>query len=145
METTCHYCSSNKDLYEVDYIQLYDFLKFNQAEVDEVRARRLSLETASQAIHDAVTTHQVTASHYFMTASGRTDSNADLEDSSYDSVTNKMRCLGLGHYARNCTVRPRRRDAAYLQTQLPIDQKEEAGIQLQAEEFDLIYGCSRGY
>ncbi|GKD94718.1 retrovirus-related pol polyprotein from transposon TNT 1-94 [Tanacetum coccineum] len=54
-------------------------------------------------------------------------------------------CRGLGHYARNCTVRPRRRDAAYLQTQLPIDQKEEAGIQLQAEEFDLIYGCSRGY
>ncbi|GJT64484.1 hypothetical protein Tco_1015964 [Tanacetum coccineum] len=25
---------------------------------------------------------------------------------------------GLGHYARNCTVRPRRRDDTYLQTQL---------------------------
>nr|GFD01779.1 hypothetical protein [Tanacetum cinerariifolium] len=23
-------------------------------------------------------------------------------------------CRGVGHYARNCTVRPRRRDAAYL-------------------------------
>nr|GEZ99468.1 hypothetical protein [Tanacetum cinerariifolium] len=23
-------------------------------------------------------------------------------------------CRGLGHFARNCTVRPRRRDAAYL-------------------------------
>nr|GFC73821.1 hypothetical protein [Tanacetum cinerariifolium] len=33
---------------------------------------------------------------------------------------------GIGHYARNCTVRPRRRDAAYLQTQLLIAQKEEA-------------------
>nr|GFA06072.1 hypothetical protein [Tanacetum cinerariifolium] len=33
---------------------------------------------------------------------------------------------------------PRRRDAAYLQTQLLIAQKEEAGIQLQAEEFDLM-------
>ncbi|GJX79388.1 zinc finger, CCHC-type, retrotransposon gag domain protein [Tanacetum coccineum] len=43
-----------------------------------------SLETASQAIHDAVTTHQVTASQHFMTASARTDSNADLEDSTYD-------------------------------------------------------------
>ncbi|GJZ41758.1 retrovirus-related pol polyprotein from transposon TNT 1-94, partial [Tanacetum coccineum] len=41
-------------------------------------------------------------------------------------------CRGLGHLARNCTVRPRRRDAAYLQTQLLIAQKEEAGIQLQA-------------
>ncbi|GJT66095.1 integrase, catalytic region, zinc finger, CCHC-type containing protein [Tanacetum coccineum] len=47
-------------------------------------------------------------------------------------------CIGLGHLARNCTIRPRRRDAAYLQTQLLIAQKKEAGIQLQAEEFDLM-------
>nr|GEU30399.1 copia protein [Tanacetum cinerariifolium] len=47
-------------------------------------------------------------------------------------------CRGVCHYARNCTVRPRRRDAAYLQTQLLIAQKEEAGIQLQAEEYDLM-------
>nr|GFA52359.1 hypothetical protein [Tanacetum cinerariifolium] len=47
-------------------------------------------------------------------------------------------CRGMGYFARNCTVRPRRRDAAYLQTQLLIAQKEEAGIQLQAEEFDLM-------
>nr|GFA80383.1 hypothetical protein [Tanacetum cinerariifolium] len=47
-------------------------------------------------------------------------------------------CRGVGHYARNCTVRPRRKDAAYLQTQLLIAQKEEAGIQLQAEEYDLM-------
>nr|GEZ62109.1 hypothetical protein [Tanacetum cinerariifolium] len=47
-------------------------------------------------------------------------------------------CRGVGHFARNCTIRPRRRDPAYLQTQLLIAQKEEAGIQLQAEEFDLM-------
>nr|GEY32187.1 hypothetical protein [Tanacetum cinerariifolium] len=47
-------------------------------------------------------------------------------------------CRGVGHYARNCTVRPRRRDAAYLQTQLLIAQKEEAEIQLQVEEDDLM-------
>nr|GFB00515.1 hypothetical protein [Tanacetum cinerariifolium] len=47
-------------------------------------------------------------------------------------------CRGLGHIARNCTARLRRRDAAYLQTQLLIAQKEEAGIQLQAEEFDFM-------
>nr|GEX81819.1 hypothetical protein [Tanacetum cinerariifolium] len=40
--------------------------------------------------------------------------------------------------AARAEVRPRRRDAAYLQTQLLITQKEEAGIQLQAEEFDLM-------
>nr|GEV12112.1 retrovirus-related Pol polyprotein from transposon TNT 1-94 [Tanacetum cinerariifolium] len=47
-------------------------------------------------------------------------------------------CRGVGHFARNCIVIPRRRDVAYLQTQLLIAQKEEAGIQLQAEEFDLM-------
>nr|GFC01854.1 hypothetical protein [Tanacetum cinerariifolium] len=45
---------------------------------------------------------------------------------------------GVGHYARNCTLRPRKRDAAYLHTQLMIAQKEEAGIKLQAEEYDLM-------
>nr|GFA86591.1 hypothetical protein [Tanacetum cinerariifolium] len=47
-------------------------------------------------------------------------------------------CRGVGHYARNCTVRSRIRDTAYLQTQLLIAQKKEAGIQLQAEEYDLM-------
>ncbi|GKC43760.1 hypothetical protein Tco_1061482 [Tanacetum coccineum] len=54
---------------------------------------------------------------------------------------NQIRCYnykGLGHLSRNCIVKPRRRDAAYLQTKLLIAQKEEAGIKLQAEEFDLM-------
>nr|GFC78564.1 hypothetical protein [Tanacetum cinerariifolium] len=33
---------------------------------------------------------------------------------------------GVGQYARNCTVRPKRRDAAYLQTQL-LNCSEERG------------------
>nr|GEX69944.1 hypothetical protein [Tanacetum cinerariifolium] len=54
---------------------------------------------------------------------------------------NQIRCYNyreVGHFARNCTVRPRKRDVAYLYTQLLIAHKEEAGIQLQAEEFDLM-------
>nr|GEU98956.1 hypothetical protein [Tanacetum cinerariifolium] len=47
-------------------------------------------------------------------------------------------CRGIGHYARNCIAKLRKRDDAYLQTQLLIAQKEEAGIQLQAEEYDLM-------
>nr|GFC58371.1 hypothetical protein [Tanacetum cinerariifolium] len=56
-------------------------------------------------------------------------------------IRNQARCYncrGLGYIARNCTSRPRRRDAAYLQTQLLIAQKEEAKIQLQAKEFDFM-------
>nr|GEZ67400.1 integrase, catalytic region, zinc finger, CCHC-type, peptidase aspartic, catalytic [Tanacetum cinerariifolium] len=60
-------------------------------------------------------------------------------------IGNQARCYnyrGPGHIARNCTAGPRRREAAYLQTQLLITQKEEAGIQLQAEEFDFMAATS---
>ncbi|GJW40256.1 hypothetical protein Tco_0066101 [Tanacetum coccineum] len=62
---------------------------------------------------------------------------ARAEDNDNGNNGNQIRCYncrGLGHL----TVRPRRRDVAYLQTQLLIAQKEEARIQLQAEEFDLM-------
>ncbi|GJY83771.1 hypothetical protein Tco_0497147 [Tanacetum coccineum] len=45
---------------------------------------------------------------------------------------------GEGHYANNCTVKPRKRDVAYLQTQLQIAQKDEAEIQLNYKEFDYM-------
>ncbi|GJR18723.1 hypothetical protein Tco_0967250 [Tanacetum coccineum] len=51
-----------------------------------------SLDTMSQAIHDAVTTHKVTASQHFETASAHIDSHSDLEDSTYDGVMTKARC-----------------------------------------------------
>nr|GFC97350.1 hypothetical protein [Tanacetum cinerariifolium] len=59
----------------------------------------------------------------------------------YNAVQN-VGNQGVGHFARDCTVRPRRRDVAYLQTQLLIAQKEEAGIQLQAEEYDLMVAAT---
>ncbi|GKB07943.1 putative reverse transcriptase domain-containing protein [Tanacetum coccineum] len=45
-----------------------------------------SLDTASQAILDAITTHQVTASHISRWRQPATDLNADLEDSFYDGI-----------------------------------------------------------
>ncbi|GJZ47313.1 MAK10-like protein [Tanacetum coccineum] len=44
------------------------------------------LETASEALQDAVSVHKATASQDFQTASARADSKADLEDSSHDGV-----------------------------------------------------------
>ncbi|GKF65072.1 retrovirus-related pol polyprotein from transposon TNT 1-94 [Tanacetum coccineum] len=47
-------------------------------------------------------------------------------------------CQGEDHYASNCTVKPRKQDSAYLQEQMQITQKEEAGIQLTSEEFNFM-------
>ncbi|GKE56800.1 hypothetical protein Tco_1495985 [Tanacetum coccineum] len=47
-------------------------------------------------------------------------------------------CQGVDHYASNCIVNLRKRDAIYLQKQMQIAQKEEAGIQLTSEEFDFM-------
>nr|GEZ15446.1 hypothetical protein [Tanacetum cinerariifolium] len=44
----------------------------------------------------------------------------------------------VGGNGGNQFGQPHRRDVAYLQTQLLIAQKEEAGIQLQAEEFNFM-------
>ncbi|GJW60478.1 hypothetical protein Tco_0109813 [Tanacetum coccineum] len=51
---------------------------------------------------------------------------------------NVVAARAKGHYARNCTAKLRKRDAAFLQTQLLIAQMKEAGIQLQAVEFDFM-------
>nr|GFA43080.1 hypothetical protein [Tanacetum cinerariifolium] len=68
--------------------------------------------------------------------------NAWAEGTGIRNQARCYNCRGLGHIARNCTARPRRRDDAYLHTHLLIAQKEEVGIQLQAEEFDFMVAAS---
>ncbi|GJY67566.1 hypothetical protein Tco_0469804 [Tanacetum coccineum] len=54
---------------------------------------------------------------------------------------NQIRCYnsqGEDHLACNCTVKPGKHDATYLQKQMQIVLKEEAGIQLTQEEFDFM-------
>nr|GEU80012.1 hypothetical protein [Tanacetum cinerariifolium] len=215
-----------KDLHTADYIQMYDFLKYNQREVDELKAERLAktqdplaLMVNSNNPYAFPAPHQDPPSfnqNYMqqpmpnlkdiIDPTTRISSNPrnrqisqpgmnmgqdrqmqmvggngenqfrqyarhNVENpNGYNAVQNvgnqviqnatqnlRVQNIGnqngligvpgnanqklngnVGHFARNYTVRPRRRDAAYLQTQLLIAQKEEAGIQLQAEEFDLM-------
>nr|GEY00255.1 hypothetical protein [Tanacetum cinerariifolium] len=216
--TTVH---QTKDLHTADYTQLYDFLKYNQKEVDELKAEQLAktqdplaLMENSNNPYAFPTPHQdqssfnqnylqqpilnpeditypttamnmalaLMAKTFNLNYSTPTNNNQRIssnprnrqiaqlgmdmgQDRQMQMVEvngnqnqigngnlvaaraegniagNQIRCYnyrGVGYYVRNCTVRPRRRDTAYLQTQLLIAQKEEAGIQLQVEEYDLM-------
>nr|GFB95078.1 hypothetical protein [Tanacetum cinerariifolium] len=213
-----------KDLHTADYTQLYDFLKYNQKEVDELKTKKiaktqdpLALMANSKNPYVFSAPHQdqssfnqnylqqpilnpeditdpttamnmalaLMAKAFKLNYSTPTNNNqrissnrknrqiaqpgmnmgqdrqmqmvggngnqnqirngnlvaARAEGNAAGQNGNQIRCYnyrGVGHYARNYTVRLRRRDAAYLQTQFLIAQKEEAGIQLQAEEYDLM-------
>ncbi|GKE34072.1 hypothetical protein Tco_1453394 [Tanacetum coccineum] len=149
-----------KDLHTADYTQLYDFLKYNQKEVDDIRAERLAkthdplaLMANSNNPFNYPVFHQYQPSPIQNSsvqnvgnqnglivvpriANQNPNGNGNVvvaraEGNVIGNNRNQIRCYnyrGLGHLARNCTVRPRRKDAAYLQTQLLIAQKEKAGI-----------------
>nr|GFA88555.1 hypothetical protein [Tanacetum cinerariifolium] len=140
--TNCH---QTKDLHTADYTQLYDFLKYNQKEMiggnGENQFRQYAGNPAgyndvigNQVNHNAVQNPRV--------QNVRNQNGLIGVQGNGNQIRLGMVISGVGHYARNCTVRPRRRDAAYLQTQLLIAQKEEARIQLQAEEYDLMVAAA---
>nr|GFA80141.1 hypothetical protein [Tanacetum cinerariifolium] len=211
-----------KDLHTADYTQLYDFLKYNQKEVDELKAKRLAkiqdplalMENSNnpyafptphqdqpsfnqnymqqlmlnpEDITDLTTTMNMAlalmAKAFKLNYSTPTNNNQRIssnprnrqiaqsgmnmgqdrqmqmvggnanlnrngnlvatraEGNAAGHNGNQIRCYNcrrVGHFARNYTVRPRRRDAAYLQTQLLIAQNEEFDLMAAAADLDEI-------
>ncbi|GKC83463.1 hypothetical protein Tco_1139180 [Tanacetum coccineum] len=184
-----------KDLYEVDYTQLYDFLKFNQAEVNQIRAKQLAISHDPLALMADSQNPQIAqprmnlgqdrhiemiggnGGNQFGQYAGQVAGNQNgynaaqnvrnrvvqnaVQNPGNQNVGNQnglivvpgiapqianqnanqngngnvvaaqaggnvngnngnqircYNCRGLGNLAKNCTVTPRRRDAAYLQT-----------------------------
>ncbi|GJU41019.1 ribonuclease H-like domain-containing protein [Tanacetum coccineum] len=145
------------EIFRLNYNQLYDFLKYNQKEVDELRAERLAKSQdplalmansnnsfkypngGNQVVQNAVQNpgvQNVGNQNEVIVISGIAHQNGNgnvvatrAKGNANGNNGNQIRCYncrGVGHLARNCTVRPRRRDVAYLQTQLLIAQKEDA-------------------
>nr|GEV99282.1 hypothetical protein [Tanacetum cinerariifolium] len=142
-----------KDLHTADYTQLYDFLKYNQKEIAQPgmnmgQDRQMQMvggNSGNQFRQYAGQNARNLNGNGPIGVQGNKNQN-QIGNGNLVAVRakgnapghngNQIRCYncrGVGHFARDCTIRPRRRDAVYLQTQLLIAQKEEAGIQLQAE------------
>nr|GEU43322.1 hypothetical protein [Tanacetum cinerariifolium] len=114
-----------KNFHEADFTQIYDFLKINQ---DENAGVQSGGNQNGLVVVPGIANQNGTGNVVAVRVEGTRNGNQ----------ARCYNCRGLGHIARNYTGRPRRRDATYLQTRLLIAQKEEAEIQLQAEEFDFI-------
>nr|GEZ53637.1 hypothetical protein [Tanacetum cinerariifolium] len=159
-----------KNLHEIDFTYIYDFLKMNQDEDRQIQNVRGNGGKQFGQYPGQVAQNQ---QGYNAWQNGRiqvaqnTVQNAGVQNGGNQNglvvvlritnqngtgnvvaaraegtgIGNQARCYnfrGLGHIARNCAARLRRRDVSYLQTQLLIAQKEEVGIQLKAEEFDFM-------
>ncbi|GJR25396.1 retrovirus-related pol polyprotein from transposon TNT 1-94 [Tanacetum coccineum] len=103
-----------KDLHEVDYTQLYDFLKMNQEE--------------NVGNHNGLIVFPGIANHNANQNGNGNVVAARAEGNGNGNNGNQVRCYncrGIGHLARNCTVRPRRRDFDLMADTRDLDEIKE--------------------
>nr|GEY25164.1 retrovirus-related Pol polyprotein from transposon TNT 1-94 [Tanacetum cinerariifolium] len=131
-----------KDLHTADYTQLYDFLKYNQKEriSSNLRNRQITQPRMNMGQDRQIQMVGGDDGNQFRQYAGQNAGNLN----GYNDVQNikNQNLNGNGNLVAARVEGNAAGDAAYLQTQLLIAQKEEAGIQLQAEEFDLIVAAA---
>nr|GEX58826.1 hypothetical protein [Tanacetum cinerariifolium] len=143
-----------KDLHTADYTQLYNFLKYNQKEVDELKAERLAktqdplaLMTNSNNPYAFPAPHQDQPSFIRITCNNqcqilKTSQIPQLQIAQPTMNMGQDRQMQMvGGYGENqfrqYAGQNVRNLNGYNAVQNVRNQKEEAGIQLQAEEYDL--------
>nr|GEZ74477.1 hypothetical protein [Tanacetum cinerariifolium] len=153
-----------KDLHTADYTKLYDFLKYNQKEVDELKAKRLAkiqdplaLKANSNNPYVFLAPHQDQSSFNQTYLQQPMPNPEDITDPTtamnmalvlmakafklnYSTPTNNNQRISSNLRIRKYAGQNARNPAGYndvIGNQLLIAQKEEAGIQLQTEEYDL--------
>ncbi|GJR50996.1 hypothetical protein Tco_1401517 [Tanacetum coccineum] len=104
-------------------------LRTNTKTLEDLCSQRLG--TASPTLHDAVTTHLVTVSQHFMTASARTDSHADLEYSTHDGII-MVNVIPPDHVDDVAVVEPNQHDDVAVVPKPVLEDKDE---DLEEEEF----------
>nr|GEZ10056.1 integrase, catalytic region, zinc finger, CCHC-type, peptidase aspartic, catalytic [Tanacetum cinerariifolium] len=129
-----------KDLHTADYTQLYDFLKYNKKEVDELKAEQIAKN------QDPLALMANSNNPYFRQYTGQNAGNPAgyndvIENQVNQNAVQNLMIQDVGNQngliriqgndnlvaarAKGNAAGPRRKDATYLQTQLLIAHKEE--------------------
>nr|GFB41844.1 hypothetical protein [Tanacetum cinerariifolium] len=148
-----------KDLHTADYTQLYDFLKYNQKEVDELKAERLAntqdplaLMANSNNPYVFLAPQQDQASFNQNCMQQPIPNPKDITDLStamnmalvlmakafklnYSTPTNNNQRISSNPRNRQITQPDQ---LVFREMVIRMGMKEEAGIQLQAKEYDLM-------
>ncbi|GJZ14211.1 hypothetical protein Tco_0549441 [Tanacetum coccineum] len=155
------------DLYEVDYNNLYDYLKQNQPEANEIWVTSLAKfhdplalysKTPAQAPYALLANTPSTLytpeqplplNNIIMQQLSLNNNNiVKQQPCPFDTIINVIKGVGrhkmlgirwgVGHYARNYTNKSRVKDSTYYTERLMLVQNEKVGIPLTVEQHDFL-------
>nr|GFB59879.1 hypothetical protein [Tanacetum cinerariifolium] len=133
-----------KDLHTADYTQLYDFLKYNQKEVDEVKAERIAkIQDPLALMANSNNPYASPAPHQDLSPFNQNYMQQPIpnpEDITDPTTAMNMALTLMVKHSSQTTQHQPTTIRGFHQTQGTgrLLNREEAGIQLQAEEYDLM-------